>query len=76
MPGPELGTNSSTPTNAKLDQILNAITATRQDLGARVDALATALGLLKEDQPKLADHITHTENELSEMHHSIMELVG
>ncbi|KAJ1144399.1 hypothetical protein NDU88_010698 [Pleurodeles waltl] len=72
----EPASQNATLTNAKLDQILEAITVTRQDLGAQVDAVAAELGLLRDDQRKLANCITHAKNNISEMRPSVSELTG
>ncbi|KAJ1096377.1 hypothetical protein NDU88_001519 [Pleurodeles waltl] len=48
----------------KLDKILGAITATRQDLCNRVDAVAVKAGLLREDQKNLSARVVSTESEL------------
>ncbi|KAJ1115500.1 hypothetical protein NDU88_003724 [Pleurodeles waltl] len=42
----------SSSQDAKLDKILEAIAATRQDLRNRVDALVVEVGLLQEDPPE------------------------
>ncbi|KAJ1197076.1 hypothetical protein NDU88_000938 [Pleurodeles waltl] len=63
-------------TYTKLDKILEAIADTGIDLHASIDAIATKLGLLRDDQHELADRVMHTENEITELRPMITDLVG
>ncbi|KAJ1175635.1 hypothetical protein NDU88_000922 [Pleurodeles waltl] len=70
-PAPEMAET----TEAKLDQILGAIPASKQELSTKVDAVAIALGLLQPDQQKLAARVTHTEHDITELNPEVKGLV-
>ncbi|KAJ1181529.1 hypothetical protein NDU88_006736 [Pleurodeles waltl] len=61
-------------TDNKLDKILEAIADTRQDLRARVNAVATELSLLRGDQRKLMDRIIQKECVIRELQPSVTHL--
>ncbi|KAJ1179549.1 hypothetical protein NDU88_004783 [Pleurodeles waltl] len=66
----------SNPHDEKLDQILEAIAATQQDLHSRVGAVAVEVDLLREDQTKLSARVTSTESELKDLRPLLKELEG
>ncbi|KAJ1123622.1 hypothetical protein NDU88_002090 [Pleurodeles waltl] len=64
---PNLLPMSTTPvavTKLKLDWILEVIADTEQDLSAKNDVVAVELGILQAHHWKLADRVTHTEQEI------------
>ncbi|KAJ1192390.1 hypothetical protein NDU88_001697 [Pleurodeles waltl] len=61
---PQIGTNGDPPGSPSLGDIMQAITFTRDSLETKMDSLAVNLGLLREDQCRLADRVTETEQTL------------
>ncbi|KAJ1205642.1 hypothetical protein NDU88_001070 [Pleurodeles waltl] len=70
------GVPAPTLLNGKPDKILEAITATSQDLHNRVDAMTVGISLLQEDQKKLSTTVACTENELKKLRPSLTDLEG
>ncbi|KAJ1179734.1 hypothetical protein NDU88_004968 [Pleurodeles waltl] len=60
----------------KLDKIHGTIVDSRQDLHTRVVAVEIEMGLLHEDQQKLADRLTRTKHEIPELRPTMQILVG
>ncbi|KAJ1140182.1 hypothetical protein NDU88_006540 [Pleurodeles waltl] len=59
------GTNEDPSGNSSQVDIMQAITFTRESLETKIDSLAVDLGLLREDQCRLAERVTATEQTLS-----------
>ncbi|KAJ1190910.1 hypothetical protein NDU88_000229 [Pleurodeles waltl] len=66
---------SPAPTDSILDQILTAITETRQDLRGKVNAVAIKLSLLCDDQKKLYAHVTQTEMTLDALQSMVTDFM-
>ncbi|KAJ1159918.1 hypothetical protein NDU88_000422 [Pleurodeles waltl] len=55
------------PASSTLQDILQAITASREALKTKTDTLATDVGILREDQKQLAERVTLVERDLAEI---------
>ena len=67
-------THEQKPIDSKLDQILSAISSTRDSLESRIDGVAEGLNLLRDDHRKLKEKVVQSEKPLDAMQPMLSDL--
>ena len=70
----ECAENNEAHQTDKLDQILAAITVTRERLESKIDGVTEGLNLLRDDHRKLKERVAQSEKTLSHLQPSVTEI--